>query len=238
MSDMVLDQYLKLLDSLPDADPWPALEASGFLDILQPGSGSERLEDVFELAVATGRRPSAPPVIQTMVARAFRSDVSAVEDVEPIVGRPLAAASVACLMAGAMSEIQEMTIDYANTRKQFGREIGRFQAIQQQLAVMAEEVSAARIATQIAFSGAPRSVSEVRAGIAKSRCCQAAATVSAVAHAVHGAIGISEEFHLHRLTRKLRVWSFAHGGEGWWTGVLGAHVFNDERDIATQAQAV
>ncbi|WP_394701510.1 acyl-CoA dehydrogenase family protein [uncultured Roseibium sp.] len=36
-----------------------------------------------------------------------------------------------------------MTVDYAGERKQFGRPIGKFQAIQQSLAILAAQTAAA-----------------------------------------------------------------------------------------------
>jgi acyl-CoA dehydrogenase len=40
-------------------------------------------------------------------------------------------------MAGAMERLVDMTVEYALSRRQFGREIGKFQALQQQIALMA-----------------------------------------------------------------------------------------------------
>src|SRR5690606_17284502 len=56
----------------------------------------------------------------------------------------LAAASYAPLLAGAANRVLELTLDYANQRTQFGKNIGRFQAIQNQISVMAERTWAAR----------------------------------------------------------------------------------------------
>lgn len=239
MSDLLVDQYSRLLDALPKADPWPELQASGFLDFMRPdGDGDQAdAQSVFRLAFETGRRAGAPPVMETMAARLFTPDAIAVTDPEPTVGRPLAAAISSAQMAGAMSSILAMTCEYATTRKQFGREIGRFQAVQQQIAILAEEASAARMAAQIAFSGKLDEMSEARAGIAKLRCSQAARIVSGIAHAVHGAIGASEEHALHRFTRKLREGQLRNGGEAWWSSKLGGRVLADDRQIADLVRA-
>jgi alkylation response protein AidB-like acyl-CoA dehydrogenase len=124
-------------------------------------------------------------------------------------------------MAGAMEALQATTIEYASTRKQFGREISKFQAIQHQIAVMAQEVMAARMAAQGAFVGPPLDVSPLRAAAAKARAGQAAQQVAAIAHAVHGAIGMTQEHHLHKLTGALHRWRLAHGGESGWARELG-----------------
>lgn len=241
MSELLVDQYARLLDALPLEAPWSKLIDSGFLDLMVPeneGGGGASLTEVFDIAFETGRRPSAPPIIETMIARLFRRDALAVTNLEEFSGRALSAACVSALMSGAMAEIQAMTIEYATTRRQFGREIGRFQAVQQQLAIMAEEVGAARMAAQLAFSGLPEDVSETRAGIAKYRCSQAARQVTSIAHAVHGAMGISGECQLHYFTRKLRMWCFLHGGESWWAERLGEAVFASKEELTTVARLI
>lgn len=225
--ELLQEQYGRLLDSLPVADPWPALEASGFLDLLRDeanGGAGLLLEELFPLALETGRRSTTPPVLEAMAGRLG------------VLNRPLAAVLVAGQMAGAMSAVEALTVEYALTRKQFGREIGRFQAVQHQIAVMTEQTMASRMAAQAAFVGHPLKVSEQRAAVAKVRCGQAAERVCAIAHAVHGAIGVSEEHVLHRYTRRLRAWRFAHGGESWWAQRLGNWALAQGRDFTALAQ--
>ncbi|MBX9702010.1 MAG: acyl-CoA dehydrogenase family protein, partial [Acetobacteraceae bacterium] len=53
----------------------------------------------------------------------------------------------AALIAGALEAVLAMTVDYATTRKQFGRLIGGFQAVQQLLAQAAGEAAAAGVAS-------------------------------------------------------------------------------------------
>jgi len=238
--DLLLSQYGRLLDSLPAADPWPALAESGFLDVLRPeadGGAGLGLEDLFVLALETGRRPNAPSIMETMAARLVEAGATGVDDVEPFLGRPLAAVLAAGQMVGSLIEVERMTTEYAQQRQQFGREISRFQAVQHQIAVLAEEVIAARIAAQAAFIGSPRVVTEPRAAAAKCRVGQAAIQVSAIAHAVHGAIGVSAEHPLHRHTRRLRSWRLAHGGEGWWARRLGAWAIGGGQDMISAARA-
>jgi acyl-CoA dehydrogenase len=57
-------------------------------------------------------------------------------------------------LAGALQAVFSQTLQYANDREQFGRPIGKFQAIQHQLSVMAEHTFAARMAAQIGCQGA------------------------------------------------------------------------------------
>ncbi|MGE8612687.1 MAG: acyl-CoA dehydrogenase family protein [Achromobacter veterisilvae] len=134
----------------------------------------------------------------------------------------LAAAAYAGLIAGAMERVLAMTLDYANQRAQFGKPIGRFQAVQQQVSVMAEQVWAARMAAQLAFQGGDGQPALLLAATGKARASQAAPLVADIAHAVHGAIGVTEEYDLQLYTRRLREWRLAGGSETHWHERIGA----------------
>lgn len=135
-------------------------------------------------------------------------------------GLLLAAAAVAsALMAGAMARVLEMSLRYAGERQQFGRSLGKFQAIQQQLAVLAEQVLSAEVAARGAFVGAK--FDPVRVAAAKCRANEAAVHVCNIAHAIHGAIGATEEFDLQLYTRRIKQWQLAYGSETFWGARLG-----------------
>lgn len=139
--------------------------------------------------------------------------------------RTLQAAVVAAQMAGALKAVFDRTLQYANERQQFGRPIGKFQAIQHQLAVMSEHVFAARMAAQLGCSAGHggRGVlpDRLRVATAKARCSEAALVVSELAHAIHGAIGFTEEYDLQLFTRRLHAWRQTAGSEAYWHGVAG-----------------
>jgi len=82
-------------------------------------------------------------------------------------------AAGACLfathLAGAMERILTSTVRYANERSQFGQSIGKFQAVQQQISVMAEQVFAARIAAQIGCASVTYVPDPLRAAVAKAQ---------------------------------------------------------------------
>jgi len=248
MSDLIVEQFSRMLDGLGTGDPWPTLEASGFLDLLRSeddGGAGLQLSDLFPLAFEIGRRPDAPAVIETMVARLKTPAAVNVQDIqaaltsagaEPSSARALAAAVTAAQMAGALERLQELTIEYAGARRQFGREISKFQAIQQQISVMAEEVMAARMAAQKAFVGQPLEIAHMRAAAAKLRAGQAAQAVCAIAHAVHGAIGVSQEHPLHLFTGRLHDLRMAHGGESYWAGRLGQWALSSAEDFTALAR--
>ena len=139
--------------------------------------------------------------------------------------RTLQAAVVAAQMAGALSSVFKRTLQYANERQQFGRPIGKFQAIQHQLAVISEHVFAARMAAQLGCSAGQDGVGvfpdRVRVATAKARCSEAALVVSELAHAIHGAIGFTEDYDLQLFTRRLHAWRQTAGSEAYWYGVAG-----------------
>jgi alkylation response protein AidB-like acyl-CoA dehydrogenase len=139
-----------------------------------------------------------------------------------------AAAVNAALMDGALVRSFELTLQYANERTQFGKAIGRNQAIQHQLAVMAEHVAAARMAVASAFPAGRQIPATLPAAIAKARASEAASLTAPIAHAVHGAIGVTEEYDLQLLTRRLHMWRLAHGSENYWHRVVGEALLDAE----------
>jgi acyl-CoA dehydrogenase len=134
----------------------------------------------------------------------------------------LGALTRAVLMAGALEEVLRITVQYANDRVQFGRPIGKFQAIQQQLAVLAENVAAAGVIAAAAVEAAAGGGNfPFTVAAAKSRVGEAAGKVAETAHQVHGAIGFTHEHRLHHLTRRLWTWRDEFGVESEWSMELG-----------------
>ncbi|MBI3908696.1 MAG: acyl-CoA dehydrogenase [Pseudomonas fluorescens] len=131
------------------------------------------------------------------------------------------AAIHAATIAGAMEQVLAMTLEYCNDRVQFGKAIGKFQAVQHQLSVMAEQVAAARIAAELAFAGDLQVPDLMATAIAKARTSMAVPQVTAIAHALFGAIGVTEELDLQLFTRRLHEWRISDGSETWWNGIVG-----------------
>ncbi len=130
----------------------------------------------------------------------------------------------AAKMAGAVEAVLALSVEYANVRKQFGKPIGQFQAVSQQLSQAAGEVAAAGVAVANAGRAAARrglagAAFEIAA--AKVVAGEAAALVAAVAHQVHAAIGFTQDYHLHFTTRRLWAWRDAFGTERYWAEQLG-----------------
>lgn len=128
----------------------------------------------------------------------------------------------AVMMAGALDEALKLAVQYANDRVQFGRPIGKFQAIQQQLAVAAENVAAAGVAADRAVEAASgKGDLAFAVAVAKARVGEAAGKAAEIAHQVHGAIGFTHEHRLHHLTRRLWAWRDEFGVESDWQQELG-----------------
>lgn len=126
--------------------------------------------------------------------------------------------------AGALQALLDMTANYAGERKQFGKAIGSFQAIQQQLAVFAEQAAAAGIAAEAAFAESSSGLAALTIAAAKISTAEAASVGAGIAHSVHGAIGFTEEYPLHLLTRRLWAWRSEFGSASLWSRRLGAQI--------------
>jgi acyl-CoA dehydrogenase len=131
------------------------------------------------------------------------------------------------LLAGAATGALAAAVRYAGTRAQFGRPVGKFQAVQQQLALAAAEVAAATAAATAAArvadaDGFTASSARLAVAVAKSRASEAAGEVARVAHQVHGAIGFTREHDLRLLTTRLWAWRDEDGSEAEWNQLIGA----------------
>jgi acyl-CoA dehydrogenase len=148
--------------------------------------------------------------------------------------RTRGALSRAILVAGATQAALEMTVRYARERQQFGRPIAAFQAVQQQIAALAGEAAAARAAVDAAVRICAAGFTGAQAGLAvaaaKVRTAQAAGSVAAIAHQVHGAIGMTQEHPLRFTTTRLWAWRSEWGGEREWSQRIGAAAVGVEED--------
>lgn len=136
--------------------------------------------------------------------------------------------------AGALEAALSLSVQYATERVQFGKPIASFQAIQHQLAVMAEQAGCAAVSAEAAFADSATAWSPESPGggtwpsfsIASAKVCsaEAAGVVAGMAHAVHGAIGFTHEHALQHLTRRLWSWRSEFGNQGHWAQRLGRAV--------------
>jgi acyl-CoA dehydrogenase len=121
----------------------------------------------------------------------------------------------AALMAGALSAMEELTVSYTGERRQFGRPIGSFQAVQALVVRAAEEAALVDTAVQVAAREADRSPARFEIASAKLLADQAAGAAARAAHQAHGAMGMTQEYPLHQLSRRLWAWRNEYGRLLW-----------------------
>ena len=137
------------------------------------------------------------------------------EEAQRALDRALDIASVALAaeMAGGIERITEIAVDYAKTRKQFGKPIGQFQAVQHHCAdmlLLGESTrSAAYYAAWALQEGAPDARTAV--SVAKSYASEAYREAGNRAIQVHGGMGFTWENDLHLYYRRAKASEIACG---------------------------
>ncbi len=127
-------------------------------------------------------------------------------------------------VVGCLESALLRSVRYATERKQFGRAIGQFQAVQQQLALFGAEAAAVSSATRAACGAASSGDATFQIAAAKLRANQAIGPATACAHQVHGAIGFTWDHPLHHATQRLWSWRSEFGNDRYWSERLGAMV--------------
>ena len=105
----------------------------------------------------------------------------------------LGALGKSAMMAGAMEQVLDMSAFYACERQQFGRSIGKFQAIQHHLSTLAAEIAAVLAALNYAIVAFEEGTIKEELPLAKMKISEAAGRVSGIAHQLHGAIGMTRD---------------------------------------------
>jgi alkylation response protein AidB-like acyl-CoA dehydrogenase len=120
---------------------------------------------------------------------------------------------------GACDEMLRQAVAYSADRKQFGRAIGSFQAVQHRLADCAIQIEASRwLAREAAFHGAPEEATATAAVYALA----AAGDVFSETHQLSGAIGFTREHDLHVFSMRLQALRIELGGLGGHRRALAA----------------
>lgn len=128
-------------------------------------------------------------------------------------GRACAASS----LTGAGDQAFKTTMDYLRTRKQFGKLIGEFQALQHRAAHLFSELELARAATigaQIAIDEG-REDAPLAASIAKAKAGRVAELAVQEAVQMHGGVGMTDEFDVGLFMKRVRVLNELLGDAGF-----------------------
>jgi alkylation response protein AidB-like acyl-CoA dehydrogenase len=122
-------------------------------------------------------------------------------------GLSVATTALAAEMVGGMQRTLDLTVDYAKTRKQFGKAIGSFQAVQHQCADMYLETESARSAVYYAAWALQERAPDAAAAvsIAKLYASDAARTVGNRGIQIHGGMGFTWENDLHLFYRRAKA---------------------------------
>ena len=127
--------------------------------------------------------------------------------------------ALAVELAGAMSGALDETVAYVKQRRQFGRAIGSFQAVQHRLARCAIAVEASRwLAYEAAFKGGTPEMTATAVAYAAS----AAKRVFSETHQLSGAIGFTREHDLHVFSMRLQALRLELDGVGGHRRALAA----------------
>jgi len=120
------------------------------------------------------------------------------------------------LMAVSMGQTAlDAAVSYARTRRQFGRLIGEFQAIQQDLADIETAVVTSRLLSYHALAAIDRGErANGLSAMAKRYAVDSCDRAIALAMRVHGAMGLSTELGLETLARDIRTLSIPDGTPG------------------------
>ncbi|MBZ5617505.1 MAG: acyl-CoA/acyl-ACP dehydrogenase [Acidobacteriia bacterium] len=116
-------------------------------------------------------------------------------------------------MVGGMQRILELSVEYAKTRKQFGKAIGQFQSVQHQCADMLLLTESSRSAAYYAAWALNQGAADARTAVsvAKAYASEAYRDVGNRGIQVHGGMGFTWENDIHLYYRRAKASEIAFG---------------------------
>jgi acyl-CoA dehydrogenase len=140
-------------------------------------------------------------------------------------------------MAAALPAVQRLVIRYVAQREQFGRPLAAFQAVQQLVAQVAGHVSLVQCAVENAIASWNTAAAPMAVAALKVQAGRSASQAARDAHHLVGALGMTREYGLHRLTRRLWSWRDECGSDSVWAARIGSAMTRtdaDAWDVITQ----
>lgn len=188
------------------------------------------IEQAGELHIVAGTDVVAEPVRSRDGARKTARIEVAADAATPLVdpvaacrmAQRRAAAGSAAVLNGISRRMLDMSVAYAQERRQFDRLIGSFQAVKHMLAEVALEVETARPAAWYAATAIAEGLADVDVACSTAKAAASSAARLANTHAlqVHGGIGFTWEYDLHLWLHQGKALETAYGSESYHNRLL------------------
>jgi 3-oxochol-4-en-24-oyl-CoA dehydrogenase len=124
----------------------------------------------------------------------------------------LALIAMSAELLGVMEKAQEITLDYLRIRKQFGKPIGSFQALQHQAVNIYIRTEATRsLVYQVAANNDPYRIDRPLAVAVKAKASEDALFVTQACIQLHGAIGFTDEHDIGLYLKRAMLLSSLFG---------------------------
>ncbi|MEQ8879338.1 MAG: acyl-CoA dehydrogenase family protein, partial [Cyclobacteriaceae bacterium] len=133
--------------------------------------------------------------------------------------------SIAAMGLGCAQGAYELALKYAQERKQFGRQISKFQAISFKLADMAMKIELARnLLYKACWLKQKKKPFGKEAAMAKLYCSEIAKEVADEAVQIHGGYGLMSEYDVERFYRDQRLLQIGEGTSEIQRLVISRHI--------------
>lgn len=114
-------------------------------------------------------------------------------------------------LAGLTQRLYEITAQYVSERHQFGKPVGSFQSVQLHVVGLAQAAAMSTLGVERAAGAVAMGAGEFEVDAMTVVVEESAARAAAAAHQAHGAIGMTREYPLQQVTRRVhslrQVWS-------------------------------
>ena len=120
--------------------------------------------------------------------------------------------STAAQCIGVAQQLLDMTVQYVQERKQFGKSISEFQGISFKLVDMATEIEAASLLTQKASEMKNKNLNVTKAGaMAKLFASETCVKVASESVQIHGGYGFTKDFPVEKYYRDAKLCTIGEG---------------------------
>jgi 3-oxocholest-4-en-26-oyl-CoA dehydrogenase beta subunit len=131
-----------------------------------------------------------------------------------------------CEILGTAQKALDMTINYAKERKQYGRTIASFQAIQHYAAEMLADLSGMKISTyKAAWLFSENLPCDTEIAIAKLWAVKTCENIINQTHQIHGAIGVTLDYDLHYYTKRLKMFQLTYTDKNYCNSLIAKELF-------------